>query len=118
MFYAEKGNRVIEIDENSFQRYAEQGYKIVDERGAVVIDTVPTDLPTLALAYKKCLNENKSLHAQLSDALAEIDKLNAEINGLKSAKVSAEKAVNDEATTKQGADAPKETKSTKRSKAE
>ena len=93
MFYAERGNRVVEIREDAIKRYAEQGYKITDSSGAVLVDTVPTDLATLTLEYRKRLAELKATKSQLENALAEASKLKAEIASLKATKV--------EATTKQ-----------------
>lgn len=61
MIYAEKGNRVIQIGDYETQKYAEQGYKIIDEWGKVIIDSVPTDIPTLRTAYKQQQSEIKKL---------------------------------------------------------
>ena len=77
MLYAEKGNKVKEIDESMIESCVEQGYKIVDERGNLIKDTIPTDLPTLKLAYKK--------HEQtISDLKAKIEALESEVQELKS----------------------------------
>lgn len=73
--FAERGNRVVQITESSINKYSALGYKIVNELGTVLVDTVPKDLPTLTLAYKKSIEENKSLKEQLSKALAEIKAL-------------------------------------------
>ena len=65
MIYAEKGNRVIQIGDNEVQKYAEQGYKIIDEWGKVIVDSVPTDVPTLRTAYKQQQSEIKKLTEEI-----------------------------------------------------
>lgn len=115
MVYAERGNRVLEIPEELIQRYVDQGYKIVTKSGVVLQDTIPSDLPTLTLEYKKRLEEVKSLKAQLDNAKAEINKLNTEIEALKVAatKVEAPTTTKVEATTEPNAPATKKARSTK-----
>ena len=99
MIYAEKGNRVRQISESDVQKYVEQGYVITDGRGTVLQETIPTDLPTLRLAYKKHIEE--------------IERLQAEIAGLKAQKAAkpakAEPVVEDVADDQ----AKPETKSTR-----
>ena len=75
MLYAEKGNKVKEINESMIEACVEQGYKIVNERGEVIQDTIPTDLPTLKLAYKQhtaLIREQKATILALEAELKEL----------------------------------------------
>ena len=79
MLYAEKGNKVKEIDESMIQSCVEQGYRVVNEAGVVIQETIPTDMATLKLAYKQ--------HTELiKEQKATILALEAELAELKSAK--------------------------------
>lgn len=51
--FAQKGNKVRQIEESQIAYYVEQGFKIVDEKGAVLKETVPTDINELRLAYRE-----------------------------------------------------------------
>jgi len=84
MIYAEKGNRVHRIDEASIQTYVEQGYTITDGMGHVLKETVPTDVPTLRLAFTQKEAEIKQLEAKITELSAEIITLKAENEELKS----------------------------------
>ena len=66
--YAERGNRVKLISESEIQKYGEQGYTITNGQGTVLQETVPTDVPTLKLAYKQHIDEI----ARLKDEIAEL----------------------------------------------
>ena len=75
MLYAEKGNKVKEIDESMIQSCVEQGYRIVNERGVVIQDTIPTDLASLKLAYKKhedIIQEQKATILALQSEIQEL----------------------------------------------
>ncbi len=69
MLFAEKGNRVKRIEESEIQRYVEQGYEITDGMGTVIRETVPTDLPSLKLAYL----QHKETINQLTQKVAELE---------------------------------------------
>lgn len=79
MLYAEKGNKVKEIDESMVQSCVEQGYRIVNEAGVVIQETIPTDMATLKLAYKQ---HTELIEQQKATILA----LEAELEELKSTK--------------------------------
>lgn len=75
MLYAEKGNKVKEIDESMIQSCVEQGYRVVDEHGNLVQDTIPTDTATLKLAYKQheeIIREQKATILALESEIAEL----------------------------------------------
>lgn len=79
MLYAVKGNKEKTIDESMIESCLSQGYDIVNEQGVVIKETIPTDLPSLKLAYRKHEDTIKALQA-------ENDKLKAELDALKSEK--------------------------------
>ena len=71
MIYAQKGNRIHKIEEHQIPSLVEQGYDIVDEKGRVLSESVPTDPVVLRTAFienKKRIeeleNEIKALKAQ------------------------------------------------------
>ena len=75
MLYAEKGNKVKEIDESMIESCVEQGYKIVNEVGTVIKDSVPTDTASLKLAYRKHEETIKALEAENKALKAKIAEL-------------------------------------------
>ena len=90
MLFAEKGNKVKEIDESMIESCVSQGFKIVDERGRLIQDTIPMDMPTLKLAYKnhedtikKLKAENTELKAGNAELTAKVARLEAELQEAK-----------------------------------
>ena len=76
MLYAQKGNRVIDIDEASRQRYVNMGYTIFED-GKVVEHGKGA---TVSLAeYQKLLDENAKLKAEIKELKAEIKELKTEV---------------------------------------
>lgn len=75
MIYAERGNRVKQISEADIQKYLEQGYKITDDRGTVVMESVPMDTQTLRNAYRQHTDEIKALKAQIEYLTSELAKV-------------------------------------------
>ena len=75
MIFAERGNKVIAIKEDSIQKYVEQGYMITDGNGTVLKDTVPTDIPNLKKAFVEHKKEIESLKAENEDLKAQIEEL-------------------------------------------
>lgn len=74
MIYAERGNKVVAIQEEAIPKYVEQGYLIYDENGTVLKETVPTDIPSLKRAYTEHKAKIESLekeNAELKKQLAE-----------------------------------------------
>ena len=69
--YAERGNRVKTISESDIQKYVEQGYTITNGQGTVLQETVPTDVPTLRLAYKQHIDEIKRLKDEITELKAQ-----------------------------------------------
>lgn len=65
MIYASKGNRVRQIAEPDIDRFVEKGYTIIDEKGTVIKETIPTDMATLKLAYINHIEEIANLKAEI-----------------------------------------------------
>ena len=72
MLYAEKGNKVKNIDESQIDACVAQGYTIVDETGRVVRETIPTGLAELRLAYTQNAEEIAKLKSQIVALEAEL----------------------------------------------
>lgn len=83
ILYAEKGNKVKEIDESMIETCVQQGYKIVDAQGRLIQDTIPTDKDTLSLAYKQNAETIKKLKAEVQSLKETNEALNATIVNLK-----------------------------------
>lgn len=76
MLYAEKGNKVKAINESQIETCVEQGYKIVNEQGVLIRDTIPTGVTELRLAYKeheKTINALKKANAELTEKIATLE---------------------------------------------
>ena len=72
MIFATKGNKVRRIDEASIQKFAEQGYKITNESGDVLKESIPMDLPLLKTAYIEHTRKIKMLEDEVSSLKAQL----------------------------------------------
>jgi len=79
MLYAERGNKVKQISENDIPRCLEQGYLIKNERGIVLHEAVPTDIPNLKLAFARHQKEIKALKDVIAKKDAEIKSLQQQL---------------------------------------
>ena len=70
MIYAQKGNQVSRIEEHQIATLLEQGFNIIDEKGSVLYEAVPTDLAKL----KQAFIENRKRIAELEAELATLKK--------------------------------------------
>ena len=77
MIYAQKGNKLRQIAEADIDTYVVQGFKIVDEKGAVLKETVPMDIPTLRNAYAQHTAEIRALKAKVAELTAQLETANA-----------------------------------------
>ena len=91
MVYATRGNRMIQINENSIQKYVEQGYNIVDNRGGVLQNAVPTDVNVLKQSYSQHMDEIARLKAKVAECENKIASLEAELAKKASKSAKAEK---------------------------
>ena len=64
-----RANVILDVSEDEAERYLDEGYDILDEKGNVVERSIPRDIP--------------SLQAQLQDARKEVDKLKEQVKELK-----------------------------------
>ena len=94
--YAERGNRVKRISESEIQKYVEQGYKITNDYGEIVRESIPTDLATLRADYKKQLDEIKALKAQNEFLTTELANAKAQLALINSADAVSEATAEDE----------------------
>ena len=83
ILYAEKGNKVKEIDESMIETCVQQGYRIVDANGRLIQDTIPTDKESLALAYKQNAETIKGLKAEVQSLKDINETLNATVVSLR-----------------------------------
>ena len=117
MIYAQKGNRVIRIEEHQVKQFVDNGYNIIDQEGRVLRESVPTDPIMLKTAYvekekriSELLDENKSLRETVKSLT---EKLNAKKSAptTKTAKakeeVKEEKAVEEDAVAEEKKPAPR-----------
>ena len=75
MLYAERGNKVVSINEDLIAKYVSQGYTIKDAMGTVVQETVPIDVPNLRKSYVEQTAKIKALeteNAELKRQIAEL----------------------------------------------
>lgn len=107
ILYAEKGNKVKEIDESMIEACVQQGYRVVDAHGRLIQDTIPTDKDTLTLAYKqnaetiKALKvENQSLKEANSALNTMVANLKKELEDAKTAQSTSSKGKSKKGETK------------------
>lgn len=67
-----RANVVLHVDDADINHYLELGYNVIDEKGKVIKEAVPTDLKFLQTAYMKQKEEIASLKA-------EVDKLRLQL---------------------------------------
>ena len=77
MIYAQRGNSISPINEDEIQKYVQEGYAIKDENGKVLVDTAPTDIPSLQKAYREHAKEIETLRAENEALKKEIASLKA-----------------------------------------
>lgn len=72
MVYAEKGNRVQQINEADIQRYSDMGYAITDGKGTVLKAVIPDNIAELKVAYKRHTEEIEALKAKVAELEAKL----------------------------------------------
>jgi len=63
----ERGNVVLRVPDYDVQRFIDQGYNLVDEKGNVIQASVPRDLGTLQKMYTEHIEEIKQLKAEIEE---------------------------------------------------
>lgn len=70
MVTVQRGNVVLQVSDDSVTKYMNLGYNVIDNKGNVVEECVPTDLGTL----QKHFIESKKKIAELEEQLAQLQK--------------------------------------------
>lgn len=105
MLYAVKGNKEKTIDESMIESCVQQGYKIVNECGVVLRETIPTDMASLKLAYKNHEETIKDLKATNSALKTTIATLEAQLKEATEQLAKAKTSASDMSTSKSKAKA-------------
>ena len=86
IYYAKRGNKILRISEETFEKYVSQGYTITDSNGAIIEKGTPRDTNLLTAEVKgqqaeieNLVNENKGLKAELDKVKAELEQANKEL---------------------------------------
>lgn len=65
VLYAQRSNRVCQIEESEVQKYLNLGYTIMDEQGTRLYEELSDDVDTLKELCQKQADEIKSLKSQI-----------------------------------------------------
>lgn len=84
MIYAEKGNKVIQIEDIDVARYKSLGYDIKDDNGSLIERGTPTDIQSYQVECARLKTEIEALKSI-------IESKDVEIKTLKSAKTTTKK---------------------------
>lgn len=95
MARVERGNVVLNVDDDAVQHYLNLGYNLTDNYGNVLKRSIPTSLGELQAAYV----EHTTKIAELEDAVAKLTAKNAELEAMyKAPKQNATKKATKKAT--------------------
>lgn len=70
MVTVQRGNVVLQVADDSVTKYMNLGYNVIDDKGNVIEECIPTDLGTL----QKHFIESKKRIAELEEQLAQLQK--------------------------------------------
>ena len=62
----QRANVILHIDDDSAQKYLNLGYNVIDEKGKVLKEAIPSDIGTLRKCYVEHLNKIAELEAKLA----------------------------------------------------
>ena len=62
----QRANVILRIDDDSAQKYLNLGYNVIDEKGKVLQEAIPSDVGTLRKCYVEHLNKIAELEAKLA----------------------------------------------------
>lgn len=85
MATVQRANVILDIANEDVEHYMALGYNVIDARGNIIKETMPSDVVTLQAAYREHLKEIESLKAQ-------VETLTSELTAKKSAKASSSKS--------------------------
>lgn len=73
MARVQRANVILNIDEKDVDHYMANGYNLIDDRGNIVKETMPNDVPTLQARYRASLSKINELQAQINELKAELE---------------------------------------------
>lgn len=85
MATVQRANVILDIANEDVEHYMALGYNVIDARGNIIKETMPSDVVTLQAAYREHLKEIESLKAQ-------VETLTSELTAKKSTKASSSKS--------------------------
>lgn len=101
MIYARRGNKLSRISEDETEKFLSLGYDIVDDNGAVLQKTVPTDIESMKAVFAEQSAKISAQEAEIALLTKENAKLKAEISALKSAAKAGTESLKSEQPKKQ-----------------
>lgn len=63
----QRANVILRIDDDSAQKYLNLGYNVIDEKGKVLKEAIPSDVGTLRKCYVEHLNKIAELEARIAE---------------------------------------------------
>ena len=63
----QRANVILRIDDDSAQKYLNLGYNVIDEKGKVLKEAIPSDIGTLRKCYVEHLNKIAELEARIAE---------------------------------------------------
>ena len=63
----QRANVIFHIDDDSAQKYLNLGYNVIDEKGKVLKEAIPSDIGTLRKCYVEHLNKIAELEARIAE---------------------------------------------------
>ena len=63
----QRANVILHIDDDSAQKYLNLGYNVIDEKGKVLKEAIPSDIGTLRKCYVEHLNKIAELEARIAE---------------------------------------------------
>ena len=63
----QRANVILRIDDDSAQKYLNLGYNVIDEKGKVLKEAIPSDVGMLRKCYVEHLNKIAELEARIAE---------------------------------------------------
>lgn len=77
MAEVQRGNVFLTVSEDEVNKYMAKGFSVVDERGRVIRQSVPTELGPLQKAYSEHVETIKNLTAEVERLKSELEAVKA-----------------------------------------
>lgn len=65
-------NVILDIDDADVDHYMALGYNVIDSKGNVIRETMPTDAPTLQKCYREHVQKIETLEKKVAELTAEL----------------------------------------------